>query len=52
MLVLLLNANLANAADSYWDALDIETDYQVNLQSIGGGDSVFLPEQNERSTSK
>lgn len=48
-LVLLLNANLANASNSSWDELDIETDYQVNLQSIGGGDSAFLPEKNERS---
>ncbi|GMQ46123.1 hypothetical protein [Vibrio sp. 10N] len=48
-LVLLLSANLASASDSSWDALDIETDYQVNLQSIGGGESAFLPEQSDRS---
>ncbi len=27
-LVLLLNANSANASDSSWDEIDIETDYQ------------------------
>ncbi|USD61562.1 hypothetical protein J4N45_06260 [Vibrio sp. SCSIO 43140] len=40
---LVLSLQCQASSNSIWDDLAVETDYQVNLQSIGSGDSVFVP---------